>query len=327
MRVLFFLPFLFAFISVNAQNKKPLDHSVYDSWKGISERAISNDGKYIVYTINPQEGDGSLVIQTATGYKKVIDRGYSPVITNDSRYVVFKIKPVFQETRQAKIKKKKADEMAKDTLAIVELGKEEIVRIPRVKSFKTPEKGSDWIAYQMEKPLPDTTKKSKGGTDSLKIKTDLLVKLADSVLRRSIDSVKGKISRETLLEVVQRAANEILTKKDDINATPDLVLTDAEGDDAPGGGASDGTDLIVRNTNDNKEKTFKLVSEFYFDKKGTRLAIETSKNSKDSNSKGALIVYNLQNGKIDTVMKKLNDGKNFSFDESKKNKYTDSTGW
>lgn len=311
---LFALFSLFVFCA-SAQNKKPLDHSVYDNWKSIGERLISNDGKYIVYTITPQEGDGSLVIQTTNGYKKVIDRGYNAVITNDSRYVVFKIKPVFQETRQARIKKKKADEMAKDTLAIVELGKEELVKIPRVRSFKTPEKGSDWIAYQMEKPLPDTAKKGKNGIDSLKMKTDLLVKMADSVLRRSIDSVKGKISRETLLEVVQRAANEILIKKDGVNIEADLTLTDAEGDDAAGGSATDGTDLVVRNTNDNKEKTFKLVSEFYFDKKGTRLAIETSKNSKDSNSKGALIVYNLQNGRIDTVMRKLNDGKNFSFDE------------
>lgn len=311
---LFALFSLFVFCA-SAQNKKPLDHSVYDNWKSIGERLISNDGKYIVYTITPQEGDGSLVIQTTNGYKKVIDRGYNAVITNDSRYVVFKIKPVFQETRQARIKKKKADEMAKDTLAIVELGKEELVKIPRVRSFKTPEKGADWIAYQMEKPLPDTAKKGKNGIDSLKMKTDLLVKMADSVLRRSIDSVKGKISRETLLEVVQRAANEILIKKDGVNIEADLTLTDAEGDDAAGGSATDGTDLVVRNTNDNKEKTFKLVSEFYFDKKGTRLAIETSKNSKDSNSKGALIVYNLQNGRIDTVMRKLNDGKNFSFDE------------
>ena len=160
MRALFFLFFLFAFISVNAQNKKPLDHSVYDSWKGISERAISNDGKYIVYTINPQEGDGVLVIQTAAGYKKMIDRGYSAVITNDSRYVVFKIKPVFQEIRQARIKKKKADEMAKDTLAIIELGKEEIVRIPRVKSGLPISKVEGWQLMRpargagVERPAP-----------------------------------------------------------------------------------------------------------------------------------------------------------------------------
>ena len=47
--------------------------------------------------------------------------------------VVFKIKPIFQETRQAKIKKKKADDMTKDSIGIVELGKEEVIKIPRIK--------------------------------------------------------------------------------------------------------------------------------------------------------------------------------------------------
>jgi len=310
----FLLPIFSLFnICASAQQKKPLDHSVYDSWKSVGERLISNDGKYMVYAVNPQEGDGSLVIQNTAGYKKVIDRGYGAIITNDSRYLVFKIKPVFKETRQARIKKKKPEEMTKDSLGIIELGKEELLKIPRVKSFKTPEKGSGWIAYQLEKPLSDSAKRGKG-VDSMKMKTDQLVRMADSVLRRSIDSIKGKITREALLEVVQKAATEILGKKDDPLTA--LGLLDAEGDDTPGGSSSEGTDLVVRNTSDNKEKTFKLVSEFGFDKKGTRLVIETTKNSKDSNSKGMLLVYDLVNNRVDTVMRKLNDGKNFAFDEN-----------
>lgn len=310
----FFLLSIFSLfiICASAQQKKPLDHSVYDSWKSVGERTISNDGKYIVYAINPQEGDGSLVIQNTVGYKKVIDRGYGAIITNDSRYLVFKIKPVFKETRQARIKKKKPEEMTKDSLGIIELGKEEVLKIPRIKSFKTPEKGSGWVAFQLEKPLSDSVKRGKG-VDSMKMKTDLLVKMADSVLRRSIDSIKGKITREALLEVVQKAATEILSKKDDPMSS--LNLLDAEGDDAPGGSSSEGTDLVVRRTSDNKEKTFKLVNEFLFDKKGTRLAIKTSKNSRDSNSKAMLVVYDLVNDRVDTIMRKLNDGKNFAFDE------------
>ena len=45
--------------------KKPLDHSVYDSWQHIGERMISNDGKWVVYTIDPQEGNNELVIQSS----------------------------------------------------------------------------------------------------------------------------------------------------------------------------------------------------------------------------------------------------------------------
>ena len=91
--------------------KKPLDHTVYDSWQNIGERMISNDGKWVVYSINVQEGDNELVIQSSDGtFKKTIGRGYNAVITEDSRFVVFRIRPLFKDTRDARIKKKRPDE-------------------------------------------------------------------------------------------------------------------------------------------------------------------------------------------------------------------------
>jgi len=315
MKKVFFPALLFVSFSLTAQ-KKPLDHSVYDNWKSIGERAISNDGKFIVYAVNPQEGDGELVVQNvSTSYKKIVPRGYSAVITEDSRYVVFKIKPAFQDTRQAKIKKKKPDEMPKDSIAIIELGKDEVVRLPRIKTYKTPEKGAGWVAYHLEKPVTDSAKKTKTAAvvDSAKMSMDKLAKLADSVIRRSIDSVKGNVSRVEVIVAAQKAAKEILKKgKDDLELLQQL---DAEGDDATTAAASEGTDLVVRRLGEGKEKTFKLVSEYFFDKKGTKLLIETTKNSKDSNSRAMVMLFDLASGKVDTVMKGLNDGKNFSFDE------------
>jgi len=188
---------LFATLPSFCQNKKPIDHTVYDGWKGLGERMISNDGRYIIYTINPQEGDGELVIENIESkYKRSIARGYSASITNDSKYAVFKIKPFFQDTRQARIKKKKPDEMPKDSLAIIELGTDEVKKFGRIKSYKTPEKAGGWIAWQMEKALPDTSKKKSLSPDSIKVKMDQLMKLADSVIRISIDSVKGNIEKK-----------------------------------------------------------------------------------------------------------------------------------
>ena len=119
-------------IHLSAQ-KKPLTHAVYDGWQSIGERYISNDGKFVAYTITPQEGDGTLVIQaTDQSYKKEVSRGYNATITEDSRYIVFRIKPFFKETREARIKKKKPEEMPKDSLAIIELGQDSILKIARV---------------------------------------------------------------------------------------------------------------------------------------------------------------------------------------------------
>jgi dipeptidyl aminopeptidase/acylaminoacyl peptidase len=301
------LLFLFASISATAQTKKPLAHSVYDGWKSIGERAISNDGKYAVYAINPQEGDGMLVIHDLqTGKKQEAERGYAAIISQDNKYVFYKIKPRFAETRQAKIKKKKADEMPKDSFAIVVLGSDSIVKLPLVKSFKTPEKGIGWLAYLTEKPIADASTKK---TDSLRTKIDGLAKLADSLIRKSLDSIKGKIEKQELINAAQKAVSQIYKSADDISQT------DAEGDEAVTNKTVEGTELTVKNLVTGNNKQLKFVSEYLFDKKGTKLLVKTTKNAKDSTSKALLLLYNLQANTNDTIMKGFGDAKNFAFDE------------
>jgi hypothetical protein len=59
--MLFFLCIIFSLVSYS--QKKPLDHSVYDSWESLGEKKISSNGQWIAYTIDLQEGDGRLVLQ------------------------------------------------------------------------------------------------------------------------------------------------------------------------------------------------------------------------------------------------------------------------
>ncbi|MCW3463868.1 alpha/beta hydrolase family protein [Chitinophaga nivalis] len=142
--------------------KKPLDHSVYDSWQSIGTKLISNNGQWVVYTVTPQEGDASLVIyDRKTNRSMTIPRGSNPLITADSRYVAFSIKPFFRDTREAKIKKKKPAEMPKDSLGIVTLGQSDILKFAAVKSFKAPEKGGGLLAWLQETPAD--TARTKGG--------------------------------------------------------------------------------------------------------------------------------------------------------------------
>src|SRR5688572_10860493 len=152
MRKFFLFSIAFLIYVVTDAQKKPLDHTVYDSWQSIGERMISNDGKWVVYSINPQEGDNELVIQSSdAAFKKTVARGYNALITEDSRFVVFKIRPFYKDTREARIKKKKPDEMPKDSFAVLELGKDSIYKAAKVKTYKTPEKAAGWAAYHLEK--------------------------------------------------------------------------------------------------------------------------------------------------------------------------------
>ena len=147
--LLFFMVFLC--MKTSAQ-KKELDHTVYDSWQSIRETSFHPQGKYIVYAIVPQEGDGTFIIRNVkTGNELSIARATQAVFTENGEYLVAKIKPSFVETRKAKIDKKKADEMPKDSLVIVELATNTIQKIPSVKSFQLAEHGNDMIVYLKDK--------------------------------------------------------------------------------------------------------------------------------------------------------------------------------
>ncbi|WP_346238196.1 prolyl oligopeptidase family serine peptidase [Niabella insulamsoli] len=160
----------------NASEKKVLDHSVYDDWQSISKINMSKNGQWVVYNINVQEGNDDLIIQKTDGsYKKTVARGYDAAITGDDRSVIFKIKPLFKEIRQAKIKKKKPDEMPEDSLAILSLRDDKMQKFGRVLSYKTPKERNEWVAILQkneQKPKPAYMRdKSK---DSLKQVIDSL---------------------------------------------------------------------------------------------------------------------------------------------------------
>jgi dipeptidyl aminopeptidase/acylaminoacyl peptidase len=277
--LLLFFPFLLL------AQKKPLDHSVYDSWQSIGERMISNDGKWVVYTVTPQEGDADLFIQSTDGtnYKKQISRGYNAIITEDSRYVVFKIKPWYKETREARIKKKKPEDMPKDSIGIVELGKDDVLKVAKIKSYKTPEKGFGWVAYQKE-AVPS--------------------KQAIAPTQKTVDSLKKKIDSLTLL--VTELKNTKSGSKDDF---------DADDDPSTSASANEGSDLILRNLAKDEEKTFKNVVDYTFNTCGQKLVMRISKSPKDSLSANAVLLYDLKNGTLDTILKNGNDFRNFAFTE------------
>jgi len=165
--VIFLLLFLIP-VSLTAQ-KAPLDAGVYDGWKSLGSRMISEDGKWVTYVNSPQQGDGWLyAYNVTTGLKDSIARGEHAVFSPDSKYLVYQVIPAFNETRQAKKKKLKEDKMPKNSLEIRMLSNNEVTKIPRVKSFAIAEKNSYWMVYLMEKKATESTEKKTKG-DSIKV--------------------------------------------------------------------------------------------------------------------------------------------------------------
>lgn len=130
--------------------KKPLDHSVYDSWKRLDAVSVPRNGDVLMYTIAPQEGDVELVIENIRNGKKIaVPRATNAVLNEDGSKVVALIKPLFQETREAKIKKTKKEDMPKDTLAIIDVKTGEVTKYANYKSHATPMKWTSLIAFEL----------------------------------------------------------------------------------------------------------------------------------------------------------------------------------
>jgi len=154
--------------------KKPLDHSVYDKWESVANQRVSNNGKYVLFQVKPQQGDGMLYIKTVGNRTlRQVSRGDSALFTTDSKYVVFPIKPRYQDVRQAKIKKKKPEEMPKDSIGIYALETGKLTRFADVKSFQLAEKASVLAFLAVKDVSKDAAKKAPA--DTLKKITDDLL--------------------------------------------------------------------------------------------------------------------------------------------------------
>ncbi len=271
--------------------KKPLDHTVYDAWQHVGEKLISNDGNWVVYTIDPQQGDNELQIRSSGGGSAItIPRGYNALITEDSRFVVFKIKAPFKDTREARIKKKKTEDMPKDSFGILELGKENIWKTEKVKSYKLPAKGSNWVAYQLDKPVEQPGKKIPDKKPEL-----INTKSADS-LNYIIDSLQNWIQN----------LPKKYKQKDDDN------LEDADGDEAGGGNGEVANDLVLKNLYTGEELVFYKVLEYYFNKQGDKLLVEQARNPVDSFSMRQILLFDMITAKSKVLSKGGNEFRNFA---------------
>jgi hypothetical protein len=315
-KYLVFLLSFFVLSTVHAQ-KKPLDHKVYDAWESIGEKLISNDGKLVVYTITPQEGDATLVVQLSSGKKLLeIPRGYNAKISPDTRWVVCKIKPTYQQTRDARIKKKKPEEMPKDSLAIISIGEIKYVpaetansakssvetsiqKIACVKCYKMPEEESNWLAWLYEKNENDKKVGDEEGTTLClrNFKTGTL----DTVKKVS-EYYFDKKGNNFVLEIT--------------NSKKDSLLRSA---------------IIWKKLNSNKQDTllkkFADAKGFAFDEAGSQLAfVSTNDTTKTEQKNFSLFKFNDAGGyaMLDNKSKgiptkwRINENANLSFSKTGK---------
>ena len=62
---------VFALAGIAQTAKRPLNHRDYDPWRAISGQVLSHDGKFLAYSLFPEEGDGEVVVKNLATGKEV----------------------------------------------------------------------------------------------------------------------------------------------------------------------------------------------------------------------------------------------------------------
>lgn len=280
--------------TVGYAQKKSLDHSAFDQWQSIGERYLSADGNWLAYTVNLQEGDGFLVIQSSkTNQQWQVPRGYQASFSHDSRYLVARIKPFFKDLRTARIQKKAVADFPKDSLYILELTRNHEQRIPEIKSYQMPAKAGSYLAYHLAKPGSGT----KPATPDSLAQLQQVLRTADSLVRVS-DSLRNKV-------------NEARIKGMTVMTPPQAGTAKAKKETI-----EEGSELVVRDLGTGKEWRHKLVVEYKFADFGQALLIETSKKNSDTLSKAKLLVQHFGRAVTDTIYTDFQEARSFAFTEN-----------
>ena len=152
--------------------KKPITQDTYDEWRTISGATLSNDGKWVAYTLSPVVGEGALVVRATSGTTEYanIARGFTgrpqlqpsadsaaqfsaapAQFSADSRFVVFTIYAARADVERARARR--GAPQPRNGMGIVNVADGNVTRVPNVRSFRVARNGGKYLAYLLE----DTT--------------------------------------------------------------------------------------------------------------------------------------------------------------------------
>ena len=277
-----------------ASAKRALAHRDYDSWRSIQAPQISRDGKLVAYAFMAQDGDSEIVVRSlATNAEWRAPRGYRPpapppddpgtsigeviaaqgrlvrpVITADSRFVVFSIEPLKAELNKAKKDKKKPEEMPKNAMGIMDISTGQVARIEKVKSFQVPEDGSGFIAYLLEpKPEPKPEPKKPDAASAAKEgATAAEASAPPKETSAGTAAAGGGGSSPTVREGSRTAGSQ-----------------SAQTSARPPKKKEYGSDLVLRNMTSGAERTFSDVLDYTLSKDARTLAFAVSSKREETN--------------------------------------------
>jgi dipeptidyl aminopeptidase/acylaminoacyl peptidase len=309
----------------SAPGPRALDHSDYDLWNTSTDQRISNDGKWILYSVRSGKPGSSSTLnvrQNGATQEYAIQRASGAKFSYDSKYIMYRVSPDKDELEALKKAKVKSELMPGSVLEVLELKSGKKFVAEDVKSFLTPSENSQWIAYLLNK-TPETKSAKK-----LTSKVNESYEVTEEGLRSPEKKLKLKKRQEeneaSQIKQKKEAAIKPEAKKAADSKTSDKKSTKTK---------SAGTTLVLRDLNTGLQRTYPNVVSYSFSKNGARLAFVTSieTDSKASSAKSTttktsatptivapsdgVTVVDLSNLKSTLILAGLGEYKNVAFNE------------
>ncbi len=254
---------------------KPLDHDAYDRWNTISRELLSEDGKWIMYTVQNGAIDGETsthFFNPSNGKRYIVTRAAGAEFTYDSRYAIYRLMPEKQESTKGKSEKAKP----KPKLQYLDLSSGKVTTIEGVRSFSTPEENGMWIACQLENANgPDELSVENQPSERYEVTPEGLQRLKKPLKLKSRKTLSQERGKSEILEHAEalKNAGPISESKQKISKPEKETTTDGDQEKKK---KVLGTPLLLVDLTTGVQRTFPNVASYQFSKKGSYLAVITS---------------------------------------------------
>ncbi len=272
-RVVFFATAL-CFVQVAASQditKKRLDHDAYDLWNTLSGEKISEDGQWVMYSVQNGAIDGETtlkLVHASNGKRYSIARAVGAEFTYDGRYAIYRIMPEKSLLEKVRREKKSDAEVPKPKLQYLELSTGKLKTIENVTSFRTAEKNGKWLAYLLGgSDGPSDIKSQKNATETYQVTGAGLKQAKKPVKLKSREAValeRGEREPELKAEPVPKQSASGAAKKIAKTAQAAKKVKAA------------GTPLVIVNLLTGVRWSHPNVVHYAIAKNGTHLAFTTS---------------------------------------------------
>jgi dipeptidyl aminopeptidase/acylaminoacyl peptidase len=135
-----------------AQDKKVLSLEDYSRWTHITGTELSDDGDWMSYELNPNEGNDTLHVKSLSGQQEYeLPMGDNAVFSSDNRWVAYTTTPD-EETRE---QMKENDQDIHETAWLLNLDSGEKHQVEKAKDMTFSEDGRYWAVHR-EKADPES---------------------------------------------------------------------------------------------------------------------------------------------------------------------------